>query len=1110
MNRRDVFTLGGNVQAGSGFYISRNADKKLYDCCRRGQMSYVLSARHTGKSSLMFNVSRILNSKGITTVIVDLEQVRYHDPEQWYLAFFTRIAHRLNLRNNISLWWKSKRDMDDFQKVILFFREILLTQFTKPIVIFIDQIHHTLNLPFSTDDFYAAIRHLNDLRSDDQKLRQLTFVLLGSASPQELMGNEHKSPFANSQPVLLDDFTPKEMEPFVQALDMPTSQLRLVLPDIFKWTHGHPYFTQLLCHYLAQRRIEVYSKEIVTSAVHFIFLGKNRFEDEHVRWVQNRLLGRLSITKENKKGCGKNASPCVGSRRKKNAVLRLYGKVRSRQGKIKENEKNPIIHYLKLSGIVVTKNEHLYIRNRIYEHLFSAKWASENRVKSWQCFSQKKMLGVFVLMLAILAGIWIAMPQMSKMSVTEGSVSTETQSNSNDTWQAFKTKIASAVAEMARRLRGEGAEDEETNNPLAEFESTRKQSDLKKVLENALEALNDNADTGEDAKALLGTLFNRDVVQRTKFCKQVTPHFANQLSAFTIDKQHDRLIVAEGKQIHSLDLNTGMIVKTAPVNNSPVQSMTVSPDAKTIASASGNAIDLYDALTLENQQVLGFDQPVKSIAYSPDAQTLAAGVGQTIQLIDTKIGAPVQQLDAGAQVRSLDFSSDGQYLAAALSDNRVSLWPTENQKETASLTDHKAPVNHVRFTPDSRELISSDDDGDIQIHETDTWEVGTLSADDPIKDLAVSSDGNQIAATTDKGDVMLWSLKSKELMLNFDGERDFSGVATFDANNDLIYSCPDGRALEKLNTNDLQVPSSFTIPQEAPVEAMLVDDNYIFLADSTLFKMPMDNIDEIHQINSDRPVTKAKFYPNLNAILLTTPEGIEILDLDKYAIQSRILTNLPNIADVALNWDGENLLVATPNDIRLYRPGTKDMVFSRQIPNTISATTFGPTGDSFLAGNVDGIIDVRNLKGFDRQTILSEHHDKVNRILVNDVSNPIFSASDDSTIVMWDSQTYEKLHIFKGHMGAVNDLVYLPDSRVLVSCSSDHNIIVWDVDSRSQLAILKGHQNPVTSLSYDPDRHIVTSVSSDNHVRLWDMTLVDGLKPGKVRGTVERLIGEMR
>ena len=645
---------------------------------------------------------------------------------------------------------------------------------------------------------------------------------------------------------------------------------------------------------------------------------------------------------------------------------------------------------------------------------------------------------------------------------------------------------------------------------MADFESTRKQSDLDKVLDNTLEALKKNSNVGQGTQALLGALFNRDLVQSTKLRKQVTPHFANKLSAFTVDKQHDRLIVAEKNKIHSLDPKTGRIIKTTSVDNSPVQSMAMSPNAKTIASASGNAIDLYDVLTLENQQVLAFDQAVKSIAYSPDGQTLAAGVGQTIQLIDTKIGAPVQQLDAGAQVRSLDFSSDGQYLAAALSDNRVNIWSPKNLKETASFTDHKASVNHVRFTPDSRELISSDDDGDIQIHETDTWEVGTLSADDPIKDLAVSSDGNQLAATTDKGDVLLWSLKSKELMLNFDGERDFGGGIAFNGDGDLVRSCPDGKALEKLNTKDLLTPSSFTIPQDAPVEALVADDDYVYLADSVLFKMPVDNIHDIHQIDSDQPVTKAKFYPNLNAILLTTPEGIEILDLDQYAIQSRILANLPNIADVALNWDGENLLVATPDDIRLYRLFTKNLVLSRHIPNRINTVTFSPTKDTFLAGNGDGTIDVRNVNGFNRQAILSGHLGKVNRILVDDVSNHIFSASDDSTIVMWDGKTYEKLHTFKGHLGAVSDLVYLPDSRVLVSCSSDHNIIVWDVDNRSQLAILKGHQNPVTSLSYDPDRHIVTSVSSDNHVRLWDMTLVDGLKPGKVRGTVERLVRGMR
>jgi hypothetical protein len=55
------------------------------------------------------------------------------------------------------------------------------------IVIFIDEIDSVLGLNFPIDDFFAAIRACYNKRAQNPEYKRLTFVLLGVATPTELI-----------------------------------------------------------------------------------------------------------------------------------------------------------------------------------------------------------------------------------------------------------------------------------------------------------------------------------------------------------------------------------------------------------------------------------------------------------------------------------------------------------------------------------------------------------------------------------------------------------------------------------------------------------------------------------------------------------------------------------------------------------------------------------------------------------------------------------------------------------------------------------------------------------------------------------------------------------
>jgi hypothetical protein len=70
----------------------------------------------------------------------------------------------------------------------------------------VDEIDTTLSLDF-TDDFYAAVRFLYVARSTDAELKRLSFVLIGVATPSDLIRDPKRTPFNIGQRVELTDFT---------------------------------------------------------------------------------------------------------------------------------------------------------------------------------------------------------------------------------------------------------------------------------------------------------------------------------------------------------------------------------------------------------------------------------------------------------------------------------------------------------------------------------------------------------------------------------------------------------------------------------------------------------------------------------------------------------------------------------------------------------------------------------------------------------------------------------------------------------------------------------------------------------------------------------------
>ena len=102
----------------------------------------------------------------------------------------------MSANENASAWWDAHAQHAYAHRLIRYLREVALVERQERLVLFVDEIDTTLRLGF-TDDFFAAIRFLYQTRAMDPELRRISFVLIGVATPNDLIKDASRTPISH-------------------------------------------------------------------------------------------------------------------------------------------------------------------------------------------------------------------------------------------------------------------------------------------------------------------------------------------------------------------------------------------------------------------------------------------------------------------------------------------------------------------------------------------------------------------------------------------------------------------------------------------------------------------------------------------------------------------------------------------------------------------------------------------------------------------------------------------------------------------------------------------------------------------------------------------------
>lgn len=352
-----MFVAGGAVQAGGGIYLERDADRELLRHCLAGDFTYILTSRQMGKSSLMYRAAERLADGGARPVIIDLTELGAQTTaDQWYKGFLLLVQEQLGLREAAAAWWDAHSNYAFAHRLIRYLREVALVERSERLVLFVDEIDTTLRLDF-TDDFFAAIRFLYQSRAIDRELERISFVLIGVATPNDLIKDTARTPFNIGHRIELTDFTPEEAAAIAGYFAVSPIIGAQLIGWIIRWTGGHPYLTMRVLRSLVDSPPPAWTAAAIDARMHDLFLGTGGENDSNLQFVRD-MLTKKAFNRE--------------------AVLATYEAIRG-GARVRDEELNQTASWLKLSGIVGRHDGLLRVRNAIYEHVFDRKWARVHR-----------------------------------------------------------------------------------------------------------------------------------------------------------------------------------------------------------------------------------------------------------------------------------------------------------------------------------------------------------------------------------------------------------------------------------------------------------------------------------------------------------------------------------------------------------------------------------------------------------------------------------------------------------------------------------------------------------------------------------------------------------
>ena len=1092
--RIGFYITGGNVPADADSYVTRAADGLLLESLAAGEFCYILTSRQMGKSSLMTRAVRELRDCGITPVVLDLSSQGFHlSRNQWYNGLLDQLGRRLKLEDEIEEALGRYAGQSPLQQWQSILRDVVLTHLPGKLTIFIDEIDLVRKLPFSTDEFFAAIRSCYNVRAEDPAYLRLNFCLLGVATPAELIADQTMTPFNIGVRIELSDFSREEAAHLEHGLARSPAENRSLMDRIYFWTHGHPYLTQQLCKAVFENQMSPAKSALgrsldkpVDRSVELLYLaaGAQR-QDSNLHFVQRYLL---SLDEEHRSN-----------------LLTLYSRV-ERGKTVLDSDTNDSITRMKLAGIVRAVGGRLQVRNRIYSAVFGRAWIADKmpdaehrrqRIAYRRGLARAGSIASAIIFGMGLLTLWASRAQ-------------------------FDANRFRARADQAAKLSQQRRDDAERASYSLTMNLIQREWEQHNIVPVLDMLESTRASRFRDFEwGYWNRICHMDVMTLKQHMGNIGCIAYSQNGRWLATGCADGTANVWNAQSGSLEFTIPAGPPTATGAPSSVNGVAFSPDSKTLLVGAINLISILDLSTRRAVCKISYKvSGVTSVAFAPDGKTVAAGVGYSVEglpntrdcvavIWDAHTGRMLHLFKTSTDalaVKSVAYSPDGRSIVTGNYDQTIRVWDIATGSNSLTIWDRSNVIASVAYSPDGKHILAAgkrpfvreseqqgDNTGSQQDGTVKQWNASTGRIElnikgyiSVVKSVAYAPDGKSFASAGYDNTVRVWNATTGGELATFRGHRDYVVSVAFSPDGARVASGSYDRTARVWDLR-LQAPESRRLQAAGRVTSVALNqdgsrcvasiDNTPAMWDATTGRQTVT-----HQPSHQSPSAAA-----MVAEVWEIASGRRLLAIVDRSAFMNCAVIVPGAEQI---WTG-----GSGAKIDLWASSTGRRIQSVVMPSAeILAVAASPTGNEVAVGftaaqkgnSDERVSGIWSGKSGLQKVALKGYSGAVKRLCYSPDGRFVAAACDDRMARLWDVKSGSLVKKYQGHLDQVNCEGFSPDGSTLVTGADDNTAILWDLSSGRKRLTLRGHRDNIAAVAFSPDGRRIATASDDQTVKLWD------------------------